>query len=527
MITRLTRNGYTINKKDITIKQLDKIKNGLTVTPFSELSGELESFKLFNETDTKIVLPRFYGIKKFGLPKITDIKSKSIDIKFNGTLRDKQISIVKNTYDHLIKHKGGILSVPCGFGKTTMALYIACQLKLKTLVIVHKTFLQDQWIERIKTFTNATVGLIRQNKVKVNADMVVGMIESISMRDYDKEIFDDFGLVIYDEVHHVGSRVFSRALMKTGATYLLGLSATPNRSDGLTKILFWFIGDICHKQDIHKDKNVIVKTFHYHTKHPLFVEKTRYFKGEMKPNIPVMINNLVKITERTKHLINMIYTLITYCPDRKIIVLSDRVNHLKYIKSAIDKLIEADEEKGKKEKGECKTCYYIGELKQSERKEAETEGDILFATYGMAKEALDIERLNTIIFATPQKNIVQAVGRIMRKLAKDTGIKPLIIDFVDEIRSFSRHYKKRLNTYQKCLYKVENYYLEDDQIITNKEYVKLKFGHSKVDTDYEPLYEKIFEEDNDIIEENDEKPEKIEKKVYYFSKKDFKEYIFD
>ena len=76
------------------------------------------------------------------------------------------------------------------------------KLKLKTLVIVHKTFLQNQWVERISEFTNCKIGIIRQKKVDIeNKDIVIGMLQSVSMIDYDKDIFKDFGLVIFDEVH--------------------------------------------------------------------------------------------------------------------------------------------------------------------------------------------------------------------------------------------------------------------------------------------------------------------------------------
>jgi superfamily II DNA or RNA helicase len=127
---------------------------------------------------------------------------------------------------------------------TVCAINIACRLKLKTLVIVHQTFLQDQWIERIEQFTNANIGIIRQDKVIIEGkDIVIGMLQSISGRDYDEEIFEQFGLVIYDECHHIGAKVFSKSLQKAGCKYTLGLSATPIRKDGMTKIIHWHLGD--------------------------------------------------------------------------------------------------------------------------------------------------------------------------------------------------------------------------------------------------------------------------------------------
>jgi superfamily II DNA or RNA helicase len=168
-------------------------------------------------------------------------------------------------------------------------------------------------------------------------------------------------------------------------------------------------------------------------------------------------------------------------------------------------------------------------MKQKERKEAELDGDILFASYSMAKEALDIERLNTIIFATPQKNVIQAMGRIMRKNSKDTGIRPLIIDFIDEIRSFSRHYERRKKIYDKCLYKIYNYYLQKNKIISKSENEKIKFGHDvKFEDEYERDWNFIFKEDEDNEDDENKDTNKIEiVNTYKYNKDDFKEYLFD
>lgn len=528
MKTFLTRNGYIINKKDLSKEQIERIRNDLLMKPFNNMIDDVIPFSILNETKNRITIPRFYGIKHFGFPTVITMKSKKIKVNFKGSLRENQVDIVNKSIDYITKNNGGILSLPCGFGKTTISLYILCQLKLKTLVLVHKTFLLDQWIERIKTFTNATVGIIQRNKINVNADIVVGMIDSISMRDYDDDIFKHFGFVIYDEVHHLGSRVFSKTLQKTGAQYMLGLSATPYRSDGLTKILYWYIGEIFHKTTTAKNKKVYVKFINYKTKNSLFVEKKRWFKDGIKPNIPVMISNLTKIPERTNHLVDIIYTLLTVCPDRKIIILSDRIQHLKDMKIEVDKKIELDVKNGLKDENECKTFFYIGEMKQKERKEAETEGDILFASFSMAKEALDIERLNTVIFTTPQKDVIQAMGRIMRKNSYDTGIRPLIIDFVDEIPSFSRHRNKREKIYLKCDYKIFNYYVFQSNIITKSQNEEIKFSHKKIfEDDYEPKWDFIFKEIDDIDDYKEEKNEKEIENVIKYDRNDFKEYLFD
>ena len=95
-----------------------------------------------------------------------------------------------------------------------MGLYLACHYKVKTLIIVHKTFLLNQWIERIEQFTDAKIGIIQQNKIDVeDKDIVVGMLQSIAKDKYDSDIFQDFGMVIFDEAHHAPSEYFSKALL--------------------------------------------------------------------------------------------------------------------------------------------------------------------------------------------------------------------------------------------------------------------------------------------------------------------------
>ena len=139
-------------------------------------------------------------------------------------------------------------------GKTLLAIYLAYLLKLKTLVVVNQEFLQNQWIDRFTKFTNAKIGKIQGKVVDIeNKDVVIGMVQSISMKDYDESVFKDFGLVIYDEVHHYGSRVYSQALMKTAAKYTIGLTATLERSDGMVKIINWFLIFIYQSIDINVD----------------------------------------------------------------------------------------------------------------------------------------------------------------------------------------------------------------------------------------------------------------------------------
>ena len=160
-------------------------------------------------------MPKFYGLQKFGEPDENhEITGEKINVKFNGEPRNNQKPIIDKTLECMNDKGGGLICAGCGVGKTIMAIYIACHYKVKTLIIVHKTFLMNQWIERIKEFTNTEkIGIIQQKKAEVDGnDFVIGMVHSIAKDKYDYDIFKDFGLVIFDEAHRAPSEYFSKAL---------------------------------------------------------------------------------------------------------------------------------------------------------------------------------------------------------------------------------------------------------------------------------------------------------------------------
>ncbi len=476
----IKQKGFYIEKDTISSEELRKIKDELTVEPklldfgpeeVNEDNAEEQKYKLYTNTKKFIILPKYYGQNKFGLQQVL-IEPNTIDIQFNGQLRDYQIPICNKIHEHILKFGGGLLSVPCGRGKTSMAIYTACQLKEKTLVIVHKSFLLDQWVASIKKFTNARVGTIRGPTVDIeNKDIVIGMIQSISMKEYDEDIFKQFNFVIYDEAHHCASKVFSKSLMKIGGKYTLALSATPYRSDGLIKVMHWFLGETIYREKTRVNNQVVAKVYHYSSEHSLFSEKKfGYGKQKGRPNIIKMISNLTELNERTEHIVNIINE-IRKDPERKIIILSERVNHLKVMKTKLDKILKDEVDAGKLLENEIRTYFYIGENKRHEREEAEKNGDILFATYSMAKEGLDIERLNTVLLATSQKDVNQSVGRAMRRILDEGDLRPMIIDFSDHLSAFISQTKKRKAFYKESHFIIEDYYLANNYL-ANSDYEK-------------------------------------------------------
>lgn len=479
--TSLLSSGYHINIQDLKEHELKSIIDDLTIKPTKldappELLKKLEypMFK-YSKNRLQLIVPRYYGITKFGNPTKTYFNPEDIDIQFTKTLREIQQTVSNKCIDHMLKFGGGLLSVPCGFGKTICALYIAQKLGLKTLVVVHKSFLIKQWIRNaldFLTIKEENIGIIRQNKCDyVNKDIVVGMIQTIAKRIFDEGVFDKFGLVIYDEAHHVSSKFFSKALFKTGAKHTLALTATPYRGDGAIKVMYWFLGNTMYREQLKINKNVIVKIInHKSTDKHLFAPKQKYYNKQLKPDTVKMTTNLCNIVSRTNTIIDIVTHIRRSTPERKILVLSGRKSHLETLKIGIDQYIQQDIDNELIDQNEIYSCYYVGDTKQDDRQKAEEYGDIIFATFDMANEGLDIKHLNTVILASPKKDVIQSVGRIMRTILKTGDVRPMIIDISDELSAIGKWVDTRRNIYTKCKYEIEDYYLKDKTFKTFEEY---------------------------------------------------------
>lgn len=431
----LSKEGYLIHKKS-NLDIIDKIKEELTVTPFLPFNKNIKQvpFPVYLENDKYVCVPKYYGLEKLGLPnKNKELNGSPINIEFKGDLRPKQHVIINTVLEKLDKFDGGLISLGCGQGKTVLSLYVACKLKVKTLVIVHKSFLLNQWLQRATEFTTAKIGIIQQNKIDIEGnDIVIGMLQSIAKDKYDSDIFKDFGLVIFDEAHHAPSKYFSRSLPIIACKKTLALSATPNRPDKLEKVLYWYFGNILYQAESERIKNVLVKIIKYNIEHPNFKEYKQNYGEDI--NRPKTINKLIQIEKRNKFIIDNIKEILVE-EERKILILSDRVEHLNILKNLLDNLLP-----------DITTSYYIGGLKQKVLDESE-KAQVIFATYSMAAEALDIPTLNTLIMVTPRKEVEQSVGRITRKT--DHPVQPLIIDIVDQLPSFVRQGYCRRRFYNK------------------------------------------------------------------------------
>ena len=318
--TYLGPKGYTILKKDLSMRTQLYIKDKLTIkphTPGAPISSGI-SFPCYRESNNKLYLPRYFGIELFGTPKRYNIPdSESINLEFNGTLRDYQIPVIEKTLAFLRDnpYSCGLLELYCAWGKTTGTLHLISNLLsgstgLKTLIIVHKEFLMNQWIERIQQFIpSARIGKIQGNTIDVeNKDIVLCMLQSLVLKDYPVEIFSSFGLTIIDEVHHISSETFSNALFKVVTKHMIGLSATMNRKDGTTNAFKMFLGNVIHKAERKTTFEVEIRGIKFLSDDVEYNETITAWDG--KPQISSMISKVCEYNRRTEFIIDVIKDFI-------------------------------------------------------------------------------------------------------------------------------------------------------------------------------------------------------------------------
>jgi superfamily II DNA or RNA helicase len=445
--TYLGQKGYTILKSDLSVTQQQYIKEQLLIkpsTPGAPIAID-KSFPVFRESDKKLYVPRYYGEQLFGKPTETKIsEGDDIALDFQGSLRDMQVPVVKAYLDKVLPNEvgarggGGLLELPCGFGKTSIALYILCRLKKKALVIVHKEFLMNQWIERIQQFIpNAKIGKIQGQIIDIEGkDIVLGMLQSLSMKDYPASLFDSFGLTIIDEVHHISSEVFSCALFKLVTKYMLGLSATMERSDGTTRVFKMFLGDVVYKQERSKDEEVIVRGITYQTNDDEFNELELDFRG--KPASSKMLSKICNYNRRSEFILKVLDDMIKENPKQQIMIIASYRNILNYFYEAIN------------HKQIATVGFYVGGMKEAALKKTE-EKQVVLATYSMAAEGLDIKTLTTLIMSTPMTKIEQSVGRILRQKHENP---PIVVDIIDTHANFQNQWAKRRRFFKTQNYKI-------------------------------------------------------------------------
>ena len=215
-------------------------------------NGINEHIFCYQKTETGLIVPRGFIRQLAILAKQHDVPFEwtdetraleAVDFQFKGTLRDYQ----GHAATAALRRRFGVIELPTGGGKTVVALYIIAERGQPALIIVHTKELLNQWVDRIHTFLGIPkeqIGVIGAGKMRIGDRITVAMAQSLHK--CADEVSPHIGFLICDECHRTPSRTFTEAISTFDSKYMLGLSATPYRRDGLTKLIYWHIGDRVH-----------------------------------------------------------------------------------------------------------------------------------------------------------------------------------------------------------------------------------------------------------------------------------------
>lgn len=364
--------------------------------------------------------------------------------------------------DRLFCAKNGILVSPCGSGKTQMALELIARIGAKTLWITHTGELLTQSMDRAKScfdLPNNAYGTITAGKVNIGSAITFATVQTLSNIDL-LQYAREWDVVVVDECHKaVGTPTkvmqFYKVLSNLSARYKFGVTATPKRADGLERCMTALIGNIEHK--IPKEE---VKKFTC----PVKVMKV---ETDYKPNLDVvlagdgtivyssLINDLIQNQERNEKIARDVVSRVVYGNER-LLILSDRVEHLTKLKELILKgnwwldgkvkqlMALSNSKKAREERRQVLKDLNDGKI------------NVVLATYQLAKEGLDVPKLDYVVFASPQKDettVTQSAGRVGRKAeGKEFGT---VVDYVDmNFGMLAGFWKKRNSVYKKLEYEI-------------------------------------------------------------------------
>lgn len=473
---KITIDGLAwLPKADLSSEQIEWLKKTLTIT--QQISKEYASrskpaiVQLYQEEETRLGIPREFFFEKMtkghdieykvssGLPwpkrkdpELVDGKLPAwaelrSDDEYDLTFVDKETnqSVVlreeqQKAMDAVLlafkdrQTAGGLITAPTAWGKTLFALAVARRLRIRTAVLVHREFLMNQWRKRIERYIpDCKIGTIVGNKWDVDdCHIVLVMIETVASwagkNKIRPEIHDMFGLIVNDEVHRASAPLWGKSLPVFNCKYRLGISAHPKRSDGLDKTIFYHIGQkIFTGTALMRTPKIRRVWTNYQIKH------FRLNPGMLSMELAFKI--MSKDETYNQDIINQILKALE--ADRKILVYSHTIEHLKTLKELTDKQWTGNKK--------ITTDFYIGGMKE-EQLDKSAESDIIFASYQMAKDSLDIPAIDTVVLAGPIRNPTQPAGRACRE--HPTKKDPIVVDIrADAVPVFRSYAESRDRVY--------------------------------------------------------------------------------
>ena len=398
-----------------------------------------KSVRLYVQNGNRLVLP-FGCLSDIWKPEL--IKGAEYETRFHG-FRGNQMKGGIKLYDYqeralkrLYEGRNGILEAPCGSGKTQIGLALIKKIGGKALWLTHTHKLMMQSKERAEAYFEGDFGTITEGGVHIGRDITFATVQT--MRTLDPSVYEnEFDIIIVDECHHcVGAptRVmqFYKVLTNCNARYKYGLSATLSRGDAMMRSVYSIIGKKLHTITEQEVGSKIIKAKHIKVDIGLGYNIRDYCDSDGTINYTKLITLLSDNEERNGIICGKIMNL--YSLGKKQLVLCHRISQIKTLTERISKF--------------CKVNSITGRVSQKDR---DYDGDVIVATYALAKEGLDIPTLDVVHFATPQKDraiVKQSAGRVERNV--EGKEQPIVMDYVDtNIDYCNMCYRKRLNILKK------------------------------------------------------------------------------
>jgi len=416
---------------EVFVKKIEKQINPL----YKPKDTIIRPYKIENE---KLYIPFQWALQN--IPGIQRKKKENCDkmnpeVKFIAELRETQKSIKGDCINALNKYGSHLLSLYVGAGKTITAIYLACKIGLKTLIICNRVGLIEQWVEEIKSFTvNSTCSIIKplpqNSKKKLNTEVDFLLVNAENMKKFDESIFSNIGLCIVDEIHSIMAEKLSECLYHVSPRYLFGLSATPYRPDGLDKLLDFYFGE---------GNKTVKELYHPHVVYK--INTTIEFEEDSKQwnsLLTSQCNNEVRNT--------FIVNLTKYLKDKCILILCKRVDQASYIYEKLNELGE------------------VISLLTGNNNEYDKNSRVIVASIQKVGMGFSYKKLDTLILASDvisgdtEEYFVQYIGRIMRR----EDVNPVIFDIVDDHPVLKRHFSVRKRVYLKTGGVVKDFYKEQE-----------------------------------------------------------------
>lgn len=359
--------------------------------------------------------------------------TKRNHLKFVGTLNDIQNEIKQETFDILNETRSIIISLGTGFGKTIFAIYLATKLKLKICVVCHRLIIIDQWKDSIqKVCPNAKLQIV-DTKCVIDDDTDFIIINVNTIRKRDRIEFADFGFVIVDEAHTMCTSKSVESLFLFSPKYFIGLTATPERSDGMHVILERFFGpNIIERK--------LKKLFNCYTYNTTFKPKKEYtMTGSLDWNS--LLESMCNDVYRNELIVDM----ARFFKHRNILILCKRLDQTQWLYEKLKEYSENVDIFTGKQKNFSYDCR------------------ILVATYSVSGVGFNYPKLNMLIVGS---DVVESHQQYIGRVIRCQTVIPVIIELIDNDFTLKKHLKSRIEIYNEIggvVKKLENSFLEFDK----------------------------------------------------------------